>query len=167
MSPVTRHATGQAWRLNLSDLEPRDHDGSHLTLDQVRHLEAYVAKVLLALDLNYWRVHIARDLPPEDARLMIWPTDGRRIAMLYVSADWWDVADATEKRVEITHECLHLAHHDQEEVFRRFRNDNGDIGPYAMSLVWDQFKVETERMVDSLSYVLAPHMPKWTRERTS
>lgn len=33
----------------------------------------------------------------------------------------------------------------------------GDV----LSLIWGQFKMETERMVDSLSYVLAPHMPKW------
>ena len=136
-------------------------DGSHITAEQVAAVEAYVRRVLLALELNFWRVYVATDEPPEDALLMIEPTDGRRIAMLYVSAGWWTGQTADEKRTDITHECLHLIHHDQEEVIRRFKNNTGDVSDYAMSLVWDQFEMETERMVDSLSYLLAPHMPEW------
>lgn len=147
--------------LDFTDLRPRDSDGHHLTADQVAAIERYVAKLLRRLELNYWRVYVARDLPPEDSLLLIEPTDGRRVAMLYVSADWWDQQSAAEKRTDLVHECLHLAHHDQEEVIRRFKNNNGDVGPYAMGLVWEQFRIETERMVDSLSYVIAPHMPKW------
>jgi len=145
--------------LDLTNLEPRRTDGSHITKDQVAYTERYMGKVLRRLDLSYWRVYVAKDLPPEGSRLMIEPTDGRRVAMLYIADDWWPTAD--DHRVDITHEALHLAHHDQEEVIRRFKTDNGDVGPYALHLVWSQFKMETERMVDSLSYVLAPHMPRW------
>lgn len=95
-----------------------------------------------------------------DCLLMIEPTDGRRCAMLYVAEHWW--SGSPDHRTDITHEALHLAHHDQEEVIRRFKRDQGDVGEYALGLVWSQFKVETERMVDSLSYVLAPHMPRWS-----
>lgn len=165
--PVARRASsyprtdGHLLSLDLTDLETRSHDGSHLTGRQAAAIEKYVRRVLKALDLSYWRVHVARDLPPEDALLMIDPVDGRRIATLYVSERWWDEQDAEEKRTDLVHECLHLAHHDQEEVIRRFRRDNGDVGDYPMSIVWSQFKVETERMVDSLSYVIAPFMPPW------
>lgn len=151
--------------VDLADLRPRTSDGSHLTALQARAIERYVRKVLYALDLNYWRVEVARDLPPEDCLFMIEPTDGRRMAMLYVCEKWYDERPPEKKRVDLTHECLHLAHHDQEEVFRRFKDSTGDVGSYPMSLVWDQFKVETERMVDSLSYVLAPFMPPWREER--
>lgn len=144
----------------VSDLDSRESDGSHITPAQVKVIERYVRRVLKRLDLGYWRVWVAKDLPPEDALLMIAPTDGRRYANLFVSEGWWD-RTADEKRTDLTHECLHLAHHDQEEVIRRFKNDSGDVPPYAMGIVWDQFRIETERMVDSLSYVLAPHMPKW------
>lgn len=147
--------------LDLSDLRSRDSDGSHVSRDTVRAIEAYLPELLLALELNYWRVYVAKDMPPENALLMIEPTDGRRVAMLYVSEAWAD-RNPEEKRTDLTHECLHLAHHDQEEVFRRFKDRQGDTGTYPMSIVWDQFKVETERMVDSLSYVLAPFMPAWT-----
>lgn len=143
----------------LSSYEPRNHDGSHLTAAQVAYLEKYMRKILRRLELNYWRIFIARDLPPERAKLMVEPVDGRRITPLYVADDWWDTT--FDHRLDLTHEALHLAHHDQEEVIRRFKNDNGDVGSYPMSIVWDQFKIETERMVDSLSYVLAPHMPRW------
>lgn len=145
--------------VDLTDLQPNRSDGSHLTPEQVTYIQRYTAKVLRRLELNYWRVYVAKDMPPDDCRLMIEPTDGRRVAMLYVAADWWDTAD--DHRVDITHEALHLAHHDQEEVIRRFKRDQGDVGQYAMSIVWSQFKTETERMVDSLSYILAPHMPRW------
>ena len=92
-------------------------------------------------------------------------TDGRRTAMLYVAEDWW--TSSPDHRTDVTHEALHLAHHDQEEVIRRFKSDQGDVGQYALGIVWSQFKVETERMVDSLSYVLAPHMPPWSPPRSA
>jgi hypothetical protein len=152
--------------VDLTKLEPRSSDGSHITKAQIQHIETYMAKVLLALELNYWRVFVAKDQPPEDCRLMIHPTDGRRIAGLFVSGEWWEDANPEEKRTDITHEALHLAHHDQEEVLRRFVRDQGDVGSYPMSIIWAQFKVETERMVDSLSYVLAPHMPPWQDPKT-
>lgn len=147
--------------VDFSNLAPREHDGSHLTGPQADTIETYAAQVLLALELNYWRIHVATKLPPEDCLLMIEPCDGRRLAMLFVSPDWWAKRTVEEKRTDITHECLHLAHHDQEELIRRFVRNTGDVGSYAMGLVWEQFKLETERMVDSLSYVLAPFIPPW------
>ncbi len=145
--------------IDLGNLEQRPGDGTHLTRDQVTVIERYMRRILKRLDLGYWRVYVSRDLPPDGCLLMINPTDGRRVAMLYVSESWWD--GDSDHRIDLTHEALHLAHHDQEEVIRRFHRDNGDVGPYVLSLIWGQFKMETERMVDSLSYVLAPHMPKW------
>lgn len=147
--------------LDYTDLQSRDSDGSHITKPQIEHIETYVRDLLQRLDLNYWRVYVAKDMPPERARLMIEPTDGRRVAMLYVSEGWYGETPAEEKRTDLVHEVLHLAHHDQEEVIRRFKNDNGDVGAYAMQLIWLQFKTETERMVDSLSYVIAPFIPEW------
>lgn len=145
----------------ISDHQPRASDGNHLTREQVATIEAYMREILNRLDLGYWRVYVATDLPPEYALLMIEVIDRRRIAMLYVSEDWWDKAD--DHRTDMTHEALHLAHHDQDECIRRFFNETGDVAEYVGSLVVGQFKVETERMVDSLSYVLAPHMPEWQR----
>lgn len=46
-------------------------------------------------------------------------------------------------------------------MIRHFKDTTGDVGSYPMDLVWEQFRVATERMVDSLSYVVAPHMPRW------
>jgi hypothetical protein len=141
---------------------PIEHDGSHLDKAQVDHIESYMRKILQKLDLNYWRVYVAKDLAPERCRLSIEPTDGRRVAMLFVAADWWDNSPPEEKRSDITHEALHLAHHDLDECIRRFVDGNGDVGEYPMSIFWGQAKTELERMVDSLSYVLAPQMPAWS-----
>jgi hypothetical protein len=141
--------------------EARDGDGSHLTKRQQRILERYCERLLKRLDLSYWKVFVACDLPPEDALLMISPTDGRRTAGLCVSEGWWERQDAEQKRIDLTHEMLHLAHHDQEEVIRTWKASTADVAPYVLDLLWERFNIETERMTDSLSYVLAPHMPPW------
>lgn len=145
----------------MSDFNARASDGSHVSKELVAAIESYVVEVLRILEITHWRVWVAKDLPPEDAKMMIEPTDGRRVAMLYVSPDW-DNQQADQKITDILHECLHLIHHDQEYVIRRFKNEQGDVGHYAMSIVWDHFKIETERMVDQLSYILYALMPDWT-----
>lgn len=61
-----------------------------------------------------------------------------------------------------THEALHLAHHDTDSHIRRFFDGSGDVSEYVKSVVVGDFKANLERMVDSLSYVIAPHMPHWT-----
>lgn len=147
--------------IDFTDLEARPSDGSHLEPWQVQAIEEYVRQLLAVLDLAHWRVYVARDLPPEDCKLMIHPTDGRRIAMLHLTEDWWTRGDADEKRIDLTHEVLHLAHHDAEAGIRRWINDSGDIAEYVKHLVMGEFKTNLERMVDSLSYVIAPHMPEW------
>lgn len=146
--------------VDFTNLKSRPGDGSHLTKSQVKYIQEYMKEVLVRLELNYWHVFVAKDLAPEGCLLMIEPTDGRRVAMLYVSETWWN--ESPDHRLDIVHEALHLAHHDQEEVIRRFKNDTGDVSPYALSIIWSQFKMETERMVDGLSYVLAPTMPEWS-----
>lgn len=144
------------------DLHPEPSDGLHVSPQIVRAVERYMGKLLRALDLGHWRVYVAQDKPPEGALLMIEPTDGRRVAMLYVSEGWAaDDRSPKERQVDLTHEALHLAHHDQDEHIRRFLEGSGDISEYVKTLVLSQYTVNTERMVDSLSYVLAPHMPRW------
>ena len=147
--------------VDFSKLDPISSDGGHISKDQARHVEKYCRKILKKLQIPMWKVWVAKDISPENTQAMISPTDGRRIAMLYLSENWWSETDAEDKRTCLTHEMLHLIHHDQEEVIRRFKNTTGDISTYAMSLVWEQFRVETERMVDQLSYVIAPNMPEW------
>ena len=148
--------------LDHTSLKTRPHDGSHLTTSQVEAIETYMARLLRELDLAHWRVYVAADLPPEDCIAMIQPTDGRRIAMLYISEDWWTAKDAEEKRLSLLHEALHLTHHDTDTGIRQFMENSGDIAEYVKYLVMTRFKLDLERMVDSLSYVLAPHMPEWS-----
>lgn len=136
-------------------------DASHISKAQVRKVEAWIAEALRTLDLNFWRVYVAAEEPSsDDAIAMIEPTDGRRIAMLYLSERF--LTDPLSEQMEtLTHEVLHLLHHDADEVIRRFFRESGDVPAYAGSLIVDQFKLELERMVDSLSYVLQPLMPEW------
>jgi hypothetical protein len=147
--------------IDFTDLTATPSDGGHLTPEQVDTIEDYLRQVLTALDLSHWRVYVAKDLPPEDCRAMIEPTDGRRIAMLHLAADWWVRDDADSKRIDLTHELLHLAHHDAEAGIRRWVTDSGDIAEYVKHIVMGEFKTNLERMVDSLSYVIAPFMPAW------
>lgn len=143
----------------------REHDGSHLSKKQARQLEAYMAKLLKRLDLAHWRVHVAKDLPPDGALLMIEPTDGRRLAMLYIHEDWWTRQGPEDKRSDLLHEALHLTHHDQEYVVRHFVNGAPARVEEEVDVMWHFYKLETERMVDSLSYALARYMPPWPYDR--
>jgi len=151
--------------IDLTNLDAVEHDGSHLNASQVRAIEDYVRQLLTKLDLAHWRVFVAKNLPPEDCRAMISPTDGRRIAALYLAADWWTRDDADTKRNDITHELLHLAHHDAEAGIRRWLNESGDVAEYVKHVVMGEFKTNLERMVDSLSYVIAPWLPDWPWNR--
>ena len=147
--------------MDFTDHEPNPSDGNHLTGGQAAHIEAYMRALLDALGLGAWQVWVSVNLPPEDAALMIEPVEGRRCAMLHIAADWWERQSADEKRVDLTHEALHLAHHDVDTGIRRFLYGSGDIADYVKDLVIDRFKLDLERMVDSLSYVVAPHLPPW------
>lgn len=133
---------------------------SHVSPELTSLIESYMAAILARLDLGYWRVYVAADKPREEAILSIEPTDGRRVAMLYVSENW-DSRTPEDKRIDITHEALHLAHHDVDSHIRLFFDGSGDVSDYVKTIVIDGFTTELERMVDSLSYVLAPHMPEW------
>ena len=142
------------------DHEIRPSDGSHLEREQVEKIERYVAKVLRRLDLNYWRVYVAKDLPPDDAFAMICPADGRRCAALYVHEDW-NKRTPYEQQLTLVHECLHLAHHDQEFTVRRWVDDSPLSVTDSAEEMFRRFKVDTERMVDSLANALTPLMPRW------
>lgn len=147
--------------IDYGNLESVEHDGSHLTGKQVAKIEKYVATLQRLLGLAQWQVVVGTDLPPEGAVAMIEAFDGTRRAVLCVKIDWWETTGPGNKRADLLHEVLHLAHHDASAVIRRFKEGNGDIGEYAWSLVWDQFSLNTEAWVDGLSLALAPLMPEW------
>ncbi len=63
--------------------------------------------------------------------------------------------------MDLTHEALHLAHHDAEEGIRRFLDYSPDVSPSMRDVVLREFKTNLERMVDSLSYVLGQFVPSW------
>jgi nitrogenase molybdenum-iron protein beta chain len=44
------------------DLQAIPHDGSHLTPDQARTIDAYLIEALDALNLGNWRVYVGKDL---------------------------------------------------------------------------------------------------------
>ena len=150
--------------LDFDDLESVPGDGSHLSKSQIRQIERYMKVVLESLDLSHWRVYVAVDKPPDGALLMIQPTDGRRVAMLYIAEHWWDRQRPEEKCTDLTHEALHLAHHDMDEAVRRFIDASEEISWKAKRTFIGQFKTDCERMVDSLSYVCAELVPPWEDE---
>lgn len=138
--------------MNADELIERPHDGSHLTRAQTRSIERYAARLQAKLGLSHWRVWVARDLPPEGASMMIEPTDGRRVAMLYVSEGWWDKS-AADKRLEMVHEILHLAHHEPDHIVR---TEMPEDWPF-----YNLFHANLERMVDGLAFAIAPLLPAW------
>lgn len=149
----------------VEDDMPVPHDGSHLTDWQRDVILAYMRSVLDILHLGRWKIELSDDLPPQDARAMISPVEGRVVATLYVQADWWSESTDEEKAHDLIHEALHLAHHDADTTVRRFLNQSDDISTSTKVLVGDRFKLDLERMVDSLANALVPLLPDWGHPR--
>lgn len=142
------------------DAKPTELADWPLRPDQARALEAYIDVLLRELHLSHWQVWIAADSECEEtAHAMIFPTEGRYIAMLHLSKLFFSttMGSLTE---HMTHELLHLHHRDLTENVTRALKE-GDHSVAWENLILGQLRADTEKMVDSLSYVLAPHLPQW------
>ena len=138
--------------MKADQLIAKPHDGSHLTDRQARVIERYIHRLQAELNLSQWRIWLARDLPPDGATAMIEPSDGRYVAMLYLEEGWW-ARSAEDKRLDLTHEVLHLAHYEPDFLVR---TEVAEEWP-----LYNLFAHSLERMVDGLALALAPKMPEW------
>jgi hypothetical protein len=125
-------------------------------------LADYIRSIADRLGLGHWTVFLGSEPAEEHARAQVQPVEGRYVASIHVQADWWDSAPH-ERRNDIVHELLHLAHRDQTDVIRVGLLRSGFLSEAAGNMVWSLFATETERMVDHLTGVLAPEMP-WVED---
>lgn len=131
---------------------------------QLDAIEPYVQSVQRALNLSSWRVVLSEGYPREGLTASITPTDGTRYAALRLADEFWELPP-DYKTVLITHEVLHLTHHDVAEgIFRYFREQKETIPPELAKHVKSTMVMNFERMVDSLSYGVGMLVPQWKPE---
>lgn len=132
---------------------------------QVERIEDYVRSILKTLRLSNWHIYMANGEPKAGHSADIKPITGTRTAVLRVNASWWQEAEGYEKAVILTHEALHLTHHDVAEgIFRYFSEQKESVPLELARHVKSTMAMNFERMVDSLALAITKHMPQWQPE---
>lgn len=127
-------------------------------VDEYAELAGYVETLRNALYLQAYEVIVRRGAPPQEGALaLIQPVDGRLLAELYVSGDFWQETPK-EQRQTITHELLHLVHREASDVIRLgawIRH----VGQGTYDATWEAVRDQFEKMVDRLAVIVAPSLP--------
>lgn len=125
-----------------------------------QQLEAYFKEVAAALNLQAWRIYLAAEEAEDDVDASIHTVSGTRRAMIKLAPDWRR-HDADEFRRIITHELLHLTHHDTDDNIKQLLYNEAALSSSITNLILTQLYLDLERMVDHLSLVIAASMPAW------
>lgn len=132
-----------------------------LSEDEVGQIDSYVRGLQERMGLQHWTVVVHDDVDPEpDTDASIAPAEEAWVAHLRTGPCWPEIGAEDRRRV-LVHEMLHLCHRAQTDVVRLGFPATDLIPEAAWKGLWHMFYIETERMVDHLSQVIAPTMPGW------
>lgn len=144
------------------ELEHAHENEMHLDGASVEYIEDYIHKVQELLRLQFWDIFLASQPADEGNNASINPPLGRRVAGVRVANGW--PANDESPHITILHELLHLVHHDMDSWALTFVSGSDALSDREKDIFIAQFKLEIERMVDGLSYIMAPLLPKWNPE---
>lgn len=122
-------------------------------LDAVR---AYVRDLLPLLRLSHWEIEV-QDQPPqnEQADANCWTSNNCYVAKLRFS-DRHFAATASEQRVTVVHELLHIVTSEWECACRDIIDG---LDPTAQMWARERYERSMERAIDMLSRILAVALP--------
>ena len=123
--------------------------------DRVEAITKWINETLILLNLQNWRVTVSSETSDIDAWADIEAHHQAQTASLRLSSDFWKKT-ADEKREILTHELLHLAVSRQDQIIENLQEP---LGKLAWAVFEPQYDDATERTVDHLARLLAPHMP--------
>jgi len=123
--------------------------------DRVEAITKWINEALILLNLQNWRVTVSSETSDIDAWADIEAHHQAQTASLRLSSDFWKKT-ADEKREILTHELLHLAVSRQDQIIENLQEP---LGKLAWAVFEPQYDDATERTVDHLARLLAPHMP--------
>lgn len=117
----------------------------------------FIADILESLRLQHWRVSLS-DIPAsleEDDNTLasVHPTEGQYSASIRLGASWESEPDNV-KVAALVHECCHLLHAIQVEVIRASLHASELLPEAVYKMMYEQFRIETERMVDHITQIL-------------
>ena len=119
-------------------------------------IQRWVDAALPLLRLSQWEVRVSTEPADNDAWADIEAHSQADTATLRLSPDFWK--QSSDKRRQIlTHELLHLATARMDQVVEGLEDT---LGAVAWAVFEPQFENATERVVEHLSRLIAPHLPQ-------
>lgn len=132
-----------------------------ITEAEADKISDYIKELQRRMKLEHWVVVVELKQDPEpDIQMSITPAEGGWVAHLH-TGDSWAEQGPEDRRRTLVHELLHLCHRAQTDVVRVGFPATELIPTATFDGLWRMFEVETERMVDHLTQLIAPHMPAW------
>jgi hypothetical protein len=122
-------------------------------------LREYVADAATRLGLGAWRIRIEQDAPedPEDDASIHVPRSVVVSRILF--GDSFFAQAPEEQRATVAHELLHLITAPVDAVIDYSLDETRALSPQVYGVIADIHHRATERMVDGLSYIIAPTLP--------
>lgn len=128
-----------------------------MTPAQRSALEEVVGHLLGPMWLRDWHLHISDDVigSDESAFASIYPTDGRKLAVIKVCDEFF-TASPEDRLHALIHELTHLHHREVSDLIRLGMIKHLSQGTY--DLLWESFRQSIEIMTDQIAYALRDSM---------
>lgn len=116
----------------------------------------YVTRLQPFMRLEHWEIEILPGAARGGNYADVHTIDGRRWARIGLCAEWEEL-DPEDERLYLVHEMLHI----HQAMMSSFVTEGlGDhMAPPALAVLVDGFNRQLEYMTDTLSHVVAPHLP--------
>jgi hypothetical protein len=123
--------------------------------DNWTHLGAWLDDAKVRLGLSDWVITLVKDASDIDAWADIEAHSQATTASLRVSHDFWR-QDPKKQRLILTHELIHIITCRHDQVIESLSDPLGKI---AWAVFEPQHDDATERAVEHLATIIAPHLP--------
>ncbi len=116
-------------------------------------LHRYIRAVADSMGLQHWQLLLSNNpAKSDDCIAHVDVCEGRHVATIYVCEEWMTLSN-DERRHTIAHELLHLHHADLTDDIRLSLVKTSITQP-EYDVVWEQFRLGFERMVDDLAVII-------------
>lgn len=120
-----------------------------------KEVAKYCNSVLPLLNLKQWTIKVSDGIPPEDAWADIEVSENLWEATIRVGEDFFKESPTSQRRI-LAHELMHVHH---AAVERMVNTMDGVLGSQAFSILDKLWDMETERVAEALSFVVAEILP--------
>jgi hypothetical protein len=134
-------------------------EGLLMTEQEWTILGEYIRWVANEMGLRDWWIHLAKEPPEgEDADASIFPTQGRKHAVIHVCRGFRELLPDVQRQV-IVHELIHCHLAAAEDVIRLDLCATAILGQAVYDMTWSTFKRSVEYAVDGMADAWAEKLP--------